>query len=88
MFPDSIYEERVVALETRDLVIAYTDGVVEAANQGGEEWGAQGLLKAAIDGAHRFQNASDLDNLIFHFMDDFSRGRQTDDATLAVLQVI
>ena len=51
MFPNSIYEETIVALEAGDLVIAYTDGVVEATNQDGEEWGGQGLLKAAVCGA-------------------------------------
>ena len=88
MFPDSIYEEKVVELEAGDLVIAYTDGVVEATNQNGEEWGVQGLLKAAVYGAQRCQNAGDLVNIIFHSMDDFSKEHQTDDATLAVVRVI
>jgi sigma-B regulation protein RsbU (phosphoserine phosphatase) len=88
MFPNSIYEEKVVELEAGDLVIAYTDGVVEATNQNGEEWEVQGLLKAAVHGAQRSRNAPDLVNLIFHSMDDFSQGHQTDDATLAVVRVI
>ena len=88
MFPDSIYEEKVVELEAGALVIAYTDGLVEATNQNGEEWGVQGLLKTAIYGAQRSQNAGDLVNLIFHSADDFSQGHQTDDATLAVVRVV
>jgi phosphoserine phosphatase RsbU/P len=88
MFPDSIYEENIVELEPGDLIIAFTDGVVEATNQNGEEWGVQGLLKAAVYGAQRSQNAGDLVNLIFHSIDDFSHERQTDDATLAVVRVI
>ena len=88
MFPDSIYEEKVVELEAGDLVIAFTDGVAEATNQNGEEWGVQELLKAATSGAQRSQNADDLVNLIFHSMDDFSQGHQTDDATLAVVRLI
>ena len=87
MFPDSIYEEKVVALENGDLVIAFTDGVVEATNQKADEWGVQGLLKAAADGAQHSRNAADLVNLIFHSMDEFSQGHQTDDATLAVVRV-
>ena len=87
IFPDSIYEERVAGLEAGDLVIAYTDGVVEATNQNGEEWGVQGLLKAAVFGAQHSQNAGDLVDLIFHAMDDFSQGHQTDDATLVVVRV-
>jgi sigma-B regulation protein RsbU (phosphoserine phosphatase) len=46
MFPDSNYAEGIVQLDPGDLVIAYTDGVTEAANRWGEEWGVQGLLKA------------------------------------------
>jgi len=88
MFPDSIYEENIVELEPGDLIIAFTDGVVEATNQNGEEWGIQGLLKAAVYGAQRSQNAGDLVNLIFHSIDDFSHEHQTDDATLAVVRVI
>jgi sigma-B regulation protein RsbU (phosphoserine phosphatase) len=87
MFPDSVYEEKIVELEAGDLVIAYTDGVVEATNQNGEEWGVQGL-KAAVYGAQRSQNADDLVNLIFDFIDDFSQRQQTDDATLAVVRMI
>lgn len=88
MFPDSIYEEKVVELEARDLMIAYTDGIVEATNQNEEEWGVQGLLKAAVYGVQRSQNAGDLVHLIFQSMDDFSKEHQTDDATLAVVRLV
>jgi sigma-B regulation protein RsbU (phosphoserine phosphatase) len=46
MFPASSYEERAVQLDPGDVVITYTDGVIEAANKSGEEWGVQRLLKA------------------------------------------
>jgi sigma-B regulation protein RsbU (phosphoserine phosphatase) len=89
IFPNSIYEESIVQLEPGDLVITYTDGVTEAANQSGEEWGVQGLLQAAAAWAGQdAEDAEDLVRLIFSSMDDFSRGRQTDDATLAVLRVL
>lgn len=88
MFPDSRYEEKVVALDSGDLVIAYTDGVVEATNRDGEEWGVQGLLRAAADEAQRPRRASDLVDFIFDAMDDFSDEHPADDATLAVVRVI
>lgn len=89
MFPDSNYQESVVQLNPGDLVIAYTDGVIEATNPGREEWGVQGLLKAtAARERQRSTGAQDLVELIFNSMDDFSRGCQTDDATLAVLRVV
>jgi len=88
MFPDSSYEERVVEVEAGDLVIAYTDGVVEAMNHKGEEWGVQRLLKAAVHGVPSAQKAAVLIDVIFDSLDDFSQGHQTDDATLAVVRVI
>jgi sigma-B regulation protein RsbU (phosphoserine phosphatase) len=87
LFADSQYGEGIVKLETGDLLIAFTDGLIEAANQDGEEWGVQGLLKAAACGAQCSQDAGGLVNLIFNRMDDFSQGHQTDDATLAVVRV-
>jgi sigma-B regulation protein RsbU (phosphoserine phosphatase) len=88
LFADSEYGEGSVQIETGDLVIAFTDGLIEATNQDGEEWGVQGLLKAAASAAQCSQDAGDLVNLSFNSMDDFSKGHQTDDATLAVVRAI
>ncbi|HKF20936.1 MAG TPA: PP2C family protein-serine/threonine phosphatase [Candidatus Angelobacter sp.] len=88
MFPDSKYEECVARLNPGDLVIACTDGVIEAANPAGEEWGVEGLLRATVAWAPGHDaNADDLVRLIFNSMDDFTAGHQVDDATVAVLQV-
>ena len=89
MFPDSSYEEGAVQLDPGDVVITYTDGVIEAVNQSGEEWGVQGLLEATAAWARLgIGNAEHLVVSIFNSMDDFCRGCQTDDATLAVLRVL
>lgn len=88
MFPDSDYQESTVQLNPGDLVIVYTDGVVEATNRVGEEWGVVGFLNAAIPWhQQRWGKAEDLVRLIFNSMDSFSDGHQSDDATLAVLHV-
>jgi sigma-B regulation protein RsbU (phosphoserine phosphatase) len=86
MFPDSSYRESVVQLSPGDLLIAYTDGVIEVANPVGEEWGVQGLLKAAAAGVSKC--AEQLVRSIFNSMDDFSGGRRTDDTTVVVAQVV
>lgn len=88
LFADSEYGEGAIKLETGDLVIAFTDGLIDATNQDGEEWGVQGLLKAASCGARCSQETGDLVSFIFNFMDDFSQQHQNDDATLAVVRVI
>jgi sigma-B regulation protein RsbU (phosphoserine phosphatase) len=88
MFPDSNYEESVAQLNPGDVVIACTDGVIEAANPVGEEWGLEGLLKATAAWAPRHdETAEDLVQVIFNSMDAFSAGHQIDDATVVVLQV-
>jgi sigma-B regulation protein RsbU (phosphoserine phosphatase) len=89
IFPASSYEEGAVQLDPGDVVITYTDGVIEAANQSGEEWGVQRLLKAIAAWARLgTENAEHLVRSLFNSMDEFSRGCQTDDATLAVLRVL
>jgi phosphoserine phosphatase RsbU/P len=89
MFPDSRYEEGAVQLDPGDVVITYTDGVIEASNQSGDEWGVQGLLQATAACVRPgTENAEHLVRSIFNAMDDFTRGCQTDDATLAVLRAL
>jgi sigma-B regulation protein RsbU (phosphoserine phosphatase) len=89
MFPDSSYEEGSVQLDPGDLVITYTDGVIEAANESGGEWGVQGLLNVTAAWARQGTGTAEhLVRSIFNSMDDFSKECQTDDATLAVLRVL
>ena len=85
MFPDWPYEEGAVQLNSGDLVLAYTDGVIEAESPFGEVWGVEGLRRAAAE--NRARSADDMVHAIFKSMDEFSHGRQTDDATVVVLQV-
>jgi sigma-B regulation protein RsbU (phosphoserine phosphatase) len=86
MFPQWSYEQGTVQLNPGDLVVAYTDGVVEATNSAGEEWGVEGLRTAAVESHAR--NADGIVRAIFQSMDKFSHGRQTDDATVVVLRVV
>jgi phosphoserine phosphatase RsbU/P len=85
IFPDSTYHESSVDLSPGDLVIAYTDGVVEASSPDGEEWGTKGLLAAVAK--CDAEQPDEIVEAIFASLDDFSRGRQTDDATVAVVRV-
>jgi phosphoserine phosphatase RsbU/P len=85
MFPDSAYGEGSVQFQRGDLILAYTDGVTEAANPAGMEWGVEGLRRAAVE--HNARCADEIVEAIFTSMDEFSRGHQTDDATVVVLRV-
>jgi sigma-B regulation protein RsbU (phosphoserine phosphatase) len=85
LFPDSTYEEGTVQLHPGDLIVAYTDGVVEALNPDDREWGTEGLRLAAsgMEG----ESADDTVEAIMQAMRWFSHGRQTDDATVVVVRV-
>ncbi len=85
VFADSSYEEGVMQLETGDLLVAYTDGVTEAANPAGQEWGVAGLRKVAIESCAR--RADEIVESVFASLDEYSLGRQRDDATVAVVRV-
>jgi sigma-B regulation protein RsbU (phosphoserine phosphatase) len=85
IFPDSTYQESSVELRPGDLVVAYTDGVVEALSPEGEEWGTKGLLAAVAKSDA--EQPDEIVEAIFASLDDFSRGRQLDDATVAVVRV-
>jgi phosphoserine phosphatase RsbU/P len=82
LLPDSAYEEGTHPLHPGDTLIAYTDGVIEAVNPSGEEWGVEGIRKAAVESMAK--DAKELVDAIFTSLDEFSRGCQTDDATILV----
>ena len=85
IFPNSAYEQGAVQLNPDDIVVAYTDGVTEAVNPSGEEWGVDRLRRAAVNS--KAQRADEIVDAIFTSLDEFSRGRQTDDATVVVVRV-
>ena len=85
MFPDWNYEEGSVRLDSGDMVVAYTDGVMEATSPDGEEWGVEGLRRVAAE--NRTRSADCVVHATFESLDEFSHGQQTDDATLVVLRV-
>lgn len=85
IYADSSYERGTVELNPGDLVLAYTDGVIEATNLMQSEWGVEGLRKAVAE-----SNALCTDKIVdavFTSMDEFTLGRQTDDATVVVVRV-
>jgi sigma-B regulation protein RsbU (phosphoserine phosphatase) len=85
IFPDSAYPQEAIQLNPGDLILAYTDGVTEAVNPAGDEWGAESLRKSVVGSEARC--AADIVDAVFTSMDEFSQGHQTDDATIVVVRV-
>jgi phosphoserine phosphatase RsbU/P len=85
LFPDSVYEEGSVQLGSGDLILAYTDGVIESLNPSHCEWGTEGLRISATES--NAKSADDMIKAIMQSMDRFSHACQTDDATVTVVRV-
>jgi len=85
IFPNASYAQGAVQLDSGDLVIVYTDGVIEAANPAGEEWGIEGLCRVALES--RRQRTDEIVDAIFVSVDEFSRECQADDATVVVVRM-
>lgn len=79
-FSDTVYKARVVQLHSDDLMVAYTDGIVEATNTASEEWGVDGLLAAVTRCQTRQPDR--IVQAVFAALDEFSGDNQFDDATI------
>jgi sigma-B regulation protein RsbU (phosphoserine phosphatase) len=80
---DSKYVDSVVSLEARDKLLLFTDGITEATNSIGEEFGEARLQKALSALAD-----SDVDAIHSKLMQEvtmFCDGNFVDDATLVLL---
>ena len=79
-FAETVYQAQAIQLYPGDLIIAYTDGLVEATNTASEEWGVEGLL-AAVKRC-RTRKPEQIVKAAFAALDEFSSDNQTDDATV------
>jgi len=85
-----VFEEQSFGLGTVDLapgdrLVLFTDGVTEASNREGEEFGEKGLLSLLEE--HRKLSANAIQEKIAAAISEFSGGHLTDDATLLILAV-
>jgi sigma-B regulation protein RsbU (phosphoserine phosphatase) len=84
-FPEISYEQGEVRLRAGDRLLCFTDGVIEAANEAGELFGEERLLRLLVE--HRRQSASRLNEIILSAVADFSGGSFQDDVTLVALAI-
>ena len=84
-FADSTYELGQVAIEPGDLLLIYTDGIIEAVNEAGGEFGLE-RLRAFVH--ETFSRSADFQQKLFASVDAFTgQARQFDDITCMVIQV-
>ncbi|HMF55542.1 MAG TPA: GAF domain-containing SpoIIE family protein phosphatase [Pyrinomonadaceae bacterium] len=87
MFKDTRYYEYYLAIEPGETLVLYTDGVTEAVNSTGEEYGRERLAEAVRKGRHL--KARDLIDFIHRDMLEWTEGRGAgDDITFFVIKAI
>jgi sigma-B regulation protein RsbU (phosphoserine phosphatase) len=62
LFADTSYEERIIGLGSGDVMVLYTDGLVEAMDGGGGEFGV-GRLTEIVERAHELTAQAILDKI-------------------------
>jgi len=81
---DEAFRSERLRLARGDRLLLYTDGVTEAANDAGEEFGAE-RLASAFDGGVR--SLPDQWSGMMQIVRDHARGNLTDDATMVLIAV-
>jgi sigma-B regulation protein RsbU (phosphoserine phosphatase) len=80
------YEYRTLAAGNGDIVILYTDGVIEAMNQSGKQYGVKSLAQVIQGNANL--TAKEIANKVKMDIQDFmGSARQHDDQTLLLMKV-
>jgi phosphoserine phosphatase RsbU/P len=77
MFKDARYYEYYLQLEPGQTLVLYTDGVTEAVNCRGEEFGRDHLIKVVAEGS--YLPARQLIDFIYSKVLDFTEGHGADD---------
>ena len=85
IFPQQTYAMGTIHLEPGDRLVLFTDGVTEANDPAGEEFGEERFL--ALLREHRTSSAAELQKKILAAAAEFCAGHWRDDATLMVLAV-
>jgi sigma-B regulation protein RsbU (phosphoserine phosphatase) len=86
LLPDASYVERRLELHPGDLLLVYSDGLVEAPNAAGEEFGERRVAAAARE--HAGADATVIRDAVVEAVDRFSEGSPAhDDLTLVVARV-
>jgi sigma-B regulation protein RsbU (phosphoserine phosphatase) len=87
MLPACSYEAGCIALNPRDVMVAYTDGVIESRNAFGDQWGVERLVRIVMAADDR--TPGNLRSAITEAVDAFScEAAQRDDMALVILRAL
>ena len=86
LFPDSRYEETELQLQTGDLLVFYSDGVIEMRNDAGEEFGLKRLADTVRNNHDR--TCEEIVKSVSAALAEFiGRVRPSDDRTMIVVKM-
>jgi len=86
MFVDTQFASAHFQLEKDDILVAYTDGITEAANPSGELWGLE-RLENLVGSGGRTAPKKMIESILAE-VSDFANGEpQRDDSTLVIMKV-
>ena len=80
MLRHSVWREGALTLNPGDLLVAYTDGLCDATDPQGAEWGWQRLVRYITEAVDR--PVRDIVEGVIEAVEAFSRGQRFDDITL------
>lgn len=87
MFPDTHYHQHFIRFEQDQVLVIYTDGIIESTNPNGEEYGLDRFAKRVLDGIHL--PAKKLIDHVRKGVADFSERKVLDDdGTLFIVKAI
>jgi phosphoserine phosphatase RsbU/P len=84
-FPEPCYAEGEIKLRDGDRLLLFTDGLSEAVDENGEQFGEQRLTDLLCK--HRHHSAEELKEILFNAVADFCGNTFRDDAALMVVGV-
>ena len=85
VFPEIAYDQGEFTLGSGDRLLFYTDGITEARNPDGDEYGEEKLAEAAV--SSRTQPVDAMKDTLMAAVNDFTGGKFDDDATLIVVGI-
>lgn len=83
IFPDAAFDQQTINLQPGNLLLSYTDGIVESVNEYGEEFGEQRLIQLVEE--KRDLPAEDIQKSVVERVLDWAfEAERSDDMTLIV----
>jgi phosphoserine phosphatase RsbU/P len=88
--PETTYGESKIQLESGDVLMYYTDGLTDAANENGERFDEESLQTAFIDACRNYDHSQQIIDHVFSEIQIFAgdKQEQSDDMTAVVLRVV